>query len=32
MQNIGEVARSDGGVEYLQKSIRLLFYRLLRSS
>ena len=32
VSHIEKVARSDGGVEYLQKSIRLLFYRLLRSS
>ena len=29
-QNIGEVARSDGGVEYHQKSIRLLFLTTCR--
>ena len=32
VSHIEKVARSDGGVEYLQKSIRLLFYRLPRSS
>ena len=30
MQNIGEVARSDGGVEYHQKSIRMLFLTACR--
>ena len=32
VSHIEKVARSDGGVEKHQKSIRLLFYRLLRSS